>query len=161
MAKKQPKTEANFTVSISHDDMAKFGNPQTVKFTEDTDKMQYGDCTFKITMGNEVQLRALSKYAQMLDFVTHATPDEQLNVDGLVNCILNEGMAKRIKELAKRHGFEDSAEFIDCMNACGDGDEVSVEIKEHERAAYQRAHDAILAHIPIEDRQMNLFDNAK
>lgn len=29
MAKKQPKTEADFTVSISHDDLAKFANPTT------------------------------------------------------------------------------------------------------------------------------------
>ena len=41
MAKKQPKTEADFTVSISHDDLAKFANPTTVKFTDDTANMAW------------------------------------------------------------------------------------------------------------------------
>ena len=40
MAKKQPKTEADFTVSISHDDLANFANPTTVKFTDEQHQPQ-------------------------------------------------------------------------------------------------------------------------
>ena len=94
MAKKQPKTEADFTVSISHDDMAKFGNPTTVKFTEDTGNMAWGDYTFKITVDNMLNLETLCKYAQMLDFVTHAKGENELNIDGVVNDILDEALSR-------------------------------------------------------------------
>jgi hypothetical protein len=124
--------------------------------------VEAGDCTFPITFPNEVMLKALSKYAMMLDYVTNAKDDEKLNIDGLINSILYEGMTKRIKDLVKKHGFEDSQEFIDCMAACKDGEEVSVEVKNQEKVFYQTAHDEILAHIPMEDRQKALpFNSTK
>ena len=127
-----------------------------------TDNVEAGDCTFPITFPNEVMLRALSKYAMMLDYVTNAKEEEQLNIDGLINSILYEGMTKRIKDLVKKHGFEDQQEFIDCMAACQDGEEVFVEVKNQEKVFYQTAHDEILAHIPMEDRQGALpFGSAK
>ena len=158
MARKQPKTEADFTVSISHEDMAKFGNPETVKFTDDTGNMAWGDYTFKITVNNMLNVETLCKYAQMLDFVTNAKGENELNIDGVVNDILDEALSKRVKELAKRHGFMDAHDFIESLDGCKDGEEVAHAIKESERMAYERAHDRILMHVPIEDRQKKLFD---
>ena len=161
MAKKQPKTEADFTVSISHDDMAKFSNPETVKFTDDTGNMAWGDYTFKITVDNMLNLETLCKYAQMLDFVTHAKGENELNIDGVVNDILNEALSKRVKELAKKHGFADAHDFTETLGDCKDGEDVAIVIRESEKLALERAHDRILMHVPMEDRQKKLFDNAK
>lgn len=147
MAKKQTKTEADFTVSISHDDMAKFGNPQTV--------------TFKITVDNMLNLETLCKYAQMLDWVTHAKGENELNIGGVVNEVLDEALSKRVKELAKKHGFADAHDFTESLDGCKDGEEVAHVIRESEQLAYIRAHDRILMHVPMEDRQKKLFDNAK
>ena len=130
------------------------------KKKEETDDMAFGDCTFKITTANEIMLNALSKYAMMLDFVTDSKGDNALNVEGLINSILFNGMNRMIKDLVKRHGFESSEEFIDSMRACKDGEEVSIEVKHHECEEYQRLHDDILAHIPIDDKQCK-FDFAK
>lgn len=126
------------------------------KLKENTDKMAFGDCTFQITTANEIMLKALTKYAMMLDYVTQAQGEDQLNVEGVLNSILFNGMSKMIKELVKKHGFEDTMEFMDCMNACSDGEEVANEIKHHERNEYQRQHDDILAHIPVPDNQGKL-----
>lgn len=161
MSKKQPKTEADFTVSISHDDMAKFGKPQTVKFADDTGNMAWGDYTFKITVDNMLNLETLCKYAQMLDFVTHAKGENELNLDGVVNDILDEALSKRVKKLAKKHGFADAHDFTESLDGCKDGEEVAHVIRESEQLAYERAHDRILMHVPMEDRQMKLFDDAK
>ena len=129
---------------------------------EQTDSMSFGDCTFQITMANEVMLKALSKYAMMLDYVTNAEGEELLNVEGVINSILYNGMSKMIKDVVKKHGFENQEEFIDCMNGCQDGEEVSIEIKHHECTAYQKLHDDILSHIPVEDKQRSLtFAEAK
>lgn len=161
MAKKQPKTEADFTVSISHDDIAKFGNPQTVKFIEDTGNMAWGDYTFKITVDNMLNLETLRKYALMLDFLTHAKGENELSIDGVVNEVLDEALSKRVKELAKKHGFADAHDFIESLDGCNDGEAVAHVIRESEQLAYERAHDRILMHVPMEDRQKKLFDNAK
>lgn len=161
MAKKQPKTEADFTVSISHDDMAKFGNPQTVKFTEDTGNMAWGDYTFKITVDNMLNLETLCKYALMLDWITHAKGENELSIDGVVNEVLDEALSKRVKELAKKHGFADAHDFSETLGDCKDGEEVAIVIRESEKIALERAHDKILMHVPMEDRQKKLFDNAK
>lgn len=131
-----------------------------VKPKEETDKMAWGDCTFQITTPNEIMLKALTKYAMMLDYVTQAQEEEQLSVEGVINSILYNGMNKMIRELAKKHGFEDSSDFMDCMSACEDGEEVATEIKHHERSEYQRQHDDILSHVPIPDTQAK-FDFAK
>jgi hypothetical protein len=56
----------------------------------------------------------------------------------------------------KRHGFADSQEFIDCLCACEDGEDVAVEIKNQEKVFYQNSHDEIFSHIPVEDRQQKL-----
>ena len=158
MSRKQTKTEADFTVSISHEDKARFGNPETVKFTDDTCNMSWGDYTFKITVDNMMNLETLCKYAQMLDFVTHAKDENELNIDGVVNEVLDDALSKRVKELAKKHGFSDAHDFIDTLDGCKDGEEVAHAIKESERLAYERAHDRILMHVPLEDRQKKLFD---
>ena len=131
-----------------------------VKVKEQTDSMAFGDCTFQITTANEVMLKALTKYAMMLDYVTQAQGEDQLNVEGVLNSILYNGMSKMIKDLVKKHGFEDSIEFMDVMNSCKDGEEVANEVKHHERAEYQKVHDDILCHIPMPDTQAK-FDFAK
>lgn len=130
------------------------------KKKEETDGMAFGDCTFKITSENEIMLSALSKYAMMLDYVTQSKDEDSLNVEGVINSILYNGMSKMLKDLVKRHGFESQDEFIDCMNCCKDGEEVMNEVKQHECTEYQRLHDDILAHIPVEDKQAK-FDFAK
>lgn len=127
---------------------------------EQTDSMAFGDCTFQITTANEVMLKALTKYAMMLDYVTQAQGEDQLNVEGVLNSILYNGMSKMIKDLVKKHGFEDPTEFMDCMNGCADGEEVANEVKHHERVEYQKTHDEILSHIPLPDKQSK-FDFAK
>lgn len=118
-----------------------------------TDLLASGECTFVITTANEVLLKSLSKYSMMLDFITGAGDEELLNVDGLINSILEEGMTRRIKDLVKKHSFEDAQEFIDCMASCEGGEDVSKEIASHEKNFYQKSHDEILSHIPMDDGQ--------
>lgn len=130
------------------------------KLKENTDNVAFGDCTFQIISDNEGMLMALSKYAMMLDYVTQAQGEEQLNVEGVINKILFDGMLKMIKELVKKHGFEDAKDFINCMIACQDGEEVANEIKHHERKDYQRQHDDILSRVPVLNPQTS-FDFAK
>ena len=130
------------------------------KKKEETDSMAFGDCTFKITTANEIMLSALSKYAMMLDYVTDSKGEDTLNVEGVINNILYNGMSRMMKDLVKRHGFESSEDFIDSMRGCQCGEEVLNEIKHHECVEYQRLHDDILAHIPVEDKQTK-FDFAK
>lgn len=126
------------------------------KEIENTDSMPFGDTSFQITTANEMMLVALIKYSQMLDFVTGAKDEELLNVDGLINSLIADGMNRRIKDLVKKHSFEDTQEFIDCIGACNDAEEVFGEIKQHEMQFYQKTHDEILSHIPLEDAQLKL-----
>lgn len=126
------------------------------KEIENTDNMPFGDTSFQITTANEMMLVALIKYSQMLDFVTGAKDEELLNVDGLINSLIADGMTRRIKDLVKKHSFEDTQEFIDCIGACNDAEEVFGEIKQHEMQFYQKTHDEILSHIPLEDAQLKL-----
>ena len=79
------------------------------------------DCTFRMTVSNNIKLMALAKYAMMLDWVTNAKGEECLNTDGIINLILDEGMTRRVKDIAKKHGFYDSDDFITTMGDCGDG----------------------------------------
>lgn len=127
-----------------------------MKTKEQTDLMSFGDCSFQITTANEMMLSALSKYAQFLDYKTNAAQDEQLNIDGLINQILSVAMERRIKELVKQYGFENSDDFIDVMTHCEDGEEVSVELANHARIALQKEHDEILSHIPMDSPQREL-----
>lgn len=127
-----------------------------VKVKESTDSMACGDCTFQITKANEVLLKALAKYSMMLDYVTHADESEQLNIEGLINAILLEGMTRRIKELAKKHCFDTQEDFIDCMSSCKDGEEVAIEIRCSECNFYKKMHDEILSQIPVPDTQKKL-----
>lgn len=113
-------------------------------------------CEFRITGFNLDMLNALTKYAMMLDHVTNAQPDEQLNVDGVINTILDEGLKREIKDLIKQHGFMDMDEFIETMRDCQDGEEVHHACKYRESMKLKRAHDKILAQIPIEDKQARL-----
>lgn len=117
------------------------------------------DCSFRMTIANHIKLQALAKYAQMLDWATNATDDQRLNVDGIINLILDEGMTRRVKDIAKKHGFYDSDDFITTMGDCGDGEEVTYAVQYKERNYLKRAHDEILRHIPSDDRQKDLpFD---
>ena len=126
---------------------------------DDTENMAWGDYTFKITSGNMLNLSTVCKYAAMLDFVTNAQSDALLNIDGVINEILDEALSKRVKFLAKKHGFESDFDFSESLAVCKDGKEVALVIQESERNAYERAHEAILAHIPYEDRQQTIkFD---
>lgn len=126
------------------------------KTIENTDAMAFDSYSFQITSGNAVMLAALTKYAQMLDFITNADENEQLNIDGLFNSIICEGMTRRIKDLVKRHSFESQEDFIDSMTYAKDGAAVAEVIKQKEMDFYQKNHDEILSHIPIEDDQKKL-----
>lgn len=123
---------------------------------EETDQMPFGVCNFEITTANEMLLNALIKYSMMLDVVVDAKEGETLNVDGLINSLLFEGMSRRIKDLSKRHGFDDSQDFVEAMNACKDGVEAKTEILAHEHVLFQKMHNEILSHIPIDEPQKKL-----
>lgn len=117
------------------------------------------DCNFRMTISNHIKLKALAKYAMMLDYVTNAKCEECLNTDGIINLILDEGMTRRVKDIAKKHGFYDSEDFITTMDDCGDGDEVMYAVRYKEHNYLKRAHDEILKHIPSDDKQKDLpFD---
>jgi uncharacterized radical SAM superfamily Fe-S cluster-containing enzyme len=126
------------------------------KVLNNTDSMAFDTYQFQITSGNAVMLSGLVKYAQMLDFVTEADDAEQLNIDGLINSILAEGMTRRIKDLIKRHNFESMDDFLDSMTYAKTGADVAEVVKQKERDYYQKTHDEILSHIPIEDDQKSL-----
>lgn len=119
----------------------------------ETDNITFGDCTFRITTANNLMLDALIKYAMMLDVITNAGDAETLNVDGVINSILAEGMAKRTKDLSKRHGFDTSGEFVETLNLCKDGEEVKAVVRDQELEMLKKTHDEILSHIPLEDSQ--------
>ena len=112
--------------------------------------------SFRITGINMNMLQALSKYAQMLDHVTNAAEDERLNVEGVINSILNDGMTKEIKDICKRHGFIDMEDFMESMSECRDGEEVAHTCKLRESIKLKKDHDKILAHIPIDDKQCRI-----
>lgn len=128
-----------------------------MKRKEETDLMAFGDCTFQITAANETMLSALSKHAQFLDYqVSKKGNCEQLNLDGLVNKILYDAMKRRINELVKEFGFDDVDDFIDVMAHCADGEEVAIELDNHTFNKYQKQHDEILSHIPMDSGQKEL-----
>jgi hypothetical protein len=101
-------------------------------------------------------LDSLIKYAMMLDIATNAGVEEQLNVDGVINSLLSEGMIKRVKDLSKRHGFDSSSDFVETLNLCKDGEEVKAVVREQELEMLKKTHDEILSHIPLEDSQKKL-----
>ncbi len=118
-----------------------------------------GTCTFKITGMNEKMIESFSKYAMMLDYVSHSDASEQLNIDGILNSLLDDALKRRIKDICKRHGFLDLEDFMEVMDGCQDGEEVIASIREREHESLKQAHDNILAHMPIDDKQCRLpFD---
>ena len=127
--------------------------------TDNTDQMAWGDYTFKITVDNMLNLETLCKYAQMLDFVTRAQEENQLSIDGVINEVLDGALSKRVKELAGKHGFLSVSDFIEDLSKCKTGEEVAAAIRRAEQNSYLVAHERILSHIPLEDRQKELFDN--
>lgn len=114
------------------------------------------ECTFKITGINAGMLAAFAKYAMMLDYVSHADGDNVLSIDGIMNTLLDEALKRRIKELCKCHGFLDIEDFMEVMGECEDGEEVRARINERQHEAFKQAHDNILAHMPIDDKQCQL-----
>lgn len=127
------------------------------KTEENTDSMAWGDYAFKITSGNMVNLSTLCKYAQMLDYITHAQGEDQLSIDGVINEILYTALSKRVKELATKHGYISADSFINDLAKCEDGKAVAEAVKRSENEAYIAAHDRILEHVPMDDKQGNLF----
>ena len=92
---------------------------------EQTDLLRAGECTFGITGSNDMMLRALMKYTMMLDTVAIQVGDEeQLTMDGLINFLLDDAINRNIKEIIKRHGFEDRNDFYDSIATCQSGEEV-------------------------------------
>lgn len=146
------------TVEFTADTAKVFKKAADEMRIDDTGNMEWGDYTFKITVDNMMNLDVLCKYAQMLDFVTNSKGEDELNIDGVVNEVLDEALSKRVKGLAKKHGFIDAHDLIESLDGCKDGEEVAHAIEEAERMAYARAHERILAHVLIEDRQKKLFD---
>jgi F0F1-type ATP synthase delta subunit len=130
--------------------------PKKDKLSQSEENVSKEDCTFQITFGNAIMLNALCKYSQMLDYIVSSPSEEKLDINGLLNSILAEGMTKRIKDLVKKHGFEEVNEFIDLVGGSHNEEELFALIKEQERIFYQKMHDEILSHMPIEDKQMDL-----
>lgn len=116
----------------------------------------FGDCTFQIMPDNEMGLASLAKYAQYLDYKTNSGQGETLNIDGLINQLLSDGIERKIKEHVKQYGFDDKDEFMDVMIHCADGEEVAIELANHIQAKLQKEHDEILAHIPMDSPQKEL-----
>ncbi len=112
--------------------------------------------TFQITGFNMKMLSSLCRYAQMLDHVTNAQDDEQLNTDGVINSILNDGMTKEIKDICKHHGFLDVEDFIESMAECQDGEEAAHVCRTRQNTRLKAKHDKVLAQIPIDDKQGTL-----
>ena len=135
------KSEAYFTAE----------NMDKAKSIDDTGSMAWGDYTFRITVDNMLNIETLFKYAQMLDFVIGSRDKFKLNMDGVVNEVLDEAVSKRVKALAKKHGFESTGDFIESICECKDGEEVSNAIKQAEHLAYVRAHNKILSLVPLYD----------
>lgn len=127
-----------------------------VKKKENTDAIAWGDYTFKITASNMVNLATLCKYAQMLDFVTNSQGEDQLSIDGVVNEILFKALDKRVKELASKHGYMYANDFIEDLSKCNDGEEVAHSLKRAENTALHVMHEKILAHVPLDEKQMKL-----
>lgn len=112
---------------------------------------------FRVSNDNMRAIEALCKYAQMLDLVTNAEDGERLSIDGVVNDLLNDATGKRLQKIVKKHGFVDLDDAIQTLNDCADAVEVVAAVRNAEKAAYEREHSRILAHVPIEDRQGKLF----
>lgn len=125
------------------------------KKVEETANMTWDTCPFKITADNMVLFETLCKYAQYIDFEVGI--DDHLTPDGVLNDVLDDVLTKRIKELVKKHGFTDSEDFISSLDGCKDGEEVAAAIRDAEKMAQARIHERILAHVPIEDRQLKMF----
>lgn len=140
----------------------KFGaNKMATKKKTDSvtmDNISIDTLQFKVSADNMRAIEALCKYAQMLDLVTNAEDDEKLSVDGVVNCLLHDASEKRLREIVKKHGFVDLDDAIQTLEDCTTADDVVAALRNAEKAAYEREHMRILAHVPIEDRQGKLFD---
>jgi len=120
-----------------------------------------GVMSFEVTDSNNMKLRALIVYAQVLDYVVSQTEKnaETLNADAVINSLLDDITDKRIKELVKRHGFESDNEFIEVVGACRNAEEALSVIKEAEISYYKASHEHILSQVPFDDKQLKLsFD---
>lgn len=113
---------------------------------------------FRVSTDNMRYLEALCKYAQMLDLVTNAIDGERLSIDGVVNDIFSEILEKRLREIVRKHGFYDLDDAVQTLSDCADAAGVAAAVRNAEKAAYEREHSRILAHVPIEDRQGKLFE---
>lgn len=125
---------------------------------EETDQINVGDFTFGLTGGNDMKLRALIRYAQFLDYRVDANPNDgnELSIDGLVNYLLSQAMDKMIKDLVKKHSFENENDFYDTVAECKDGEELKVEIVKKERNYAEKLHDEILSYVPMDEKQLKL-----
>ena len=124
---------------------------------EQTDLLRAGECTFGITGSNDMMLRALMKYTMMLDTVASQVGDEeQLTMDGLINFLLDDAINRNIKEIIKRHGFEDRNDFYDSIATCQSGEEVKAVCEDREKTKLMTMREQIREQMPIDDKQMNL-----
>ena len=133
--------------------------PKETETTQESSIKPDGVCSFEITENNNRKLKALLKYAEMLDYIAQKSaqePIDSINADGVINELLDDITDKRVKALAKKHSFEDDQDFIDCLGMCENAERAFEIIQNSERAYYRKAHAKILEQIPVDDKQARL-----
>lgn len=121
------------------------------------DNLNAGECAFALTGANDLMLRVFMKYALSLDAAAGVFDEtETLTIDGVINYLLDDALTRKTKEIIKRHGFENSSDFLDSVSACKDGAEVRAVCVDKERSAALAMRDRILEQIPIDDKQKRL-----
>lgn len=121
------------------------------------DNLNAGQCAFALTGANDLMLRVFMKYALSLDAAAGVFDEaETLTIDGVINYLLDDALTRKTKEIIKRHGFENSSDFLDSVSACKDGAEVRAVCVDKERSAALAMRDRILEQIPMDDKRKRL-----
>lgn len=129
------------------------------KQKEPTDNVTFEQATFCLSTANKMLLEAYQKYAQYLDLILDTKPDECVGNDlnGILNYLLETSLNKELKDIQKKHGFDNFQEMITNLLQCTCAEEVEAEIRTSELKAHEKTHQKILDQIPVEDRQLKLF----
>lgn len=118
--------------------------------------MNSDSITFLANESTAKRLDALSKYYHMISEQAKDNDDiytEALNFDGIINALLDDVLSRRIKDIIKRHSFEDDIEFVDGINSCRDDAECKRFIESAEKRYYIKSYNKILEHMPVIDNQ--------
>jgi len=129
------------------------------KKKEPTDTIAFDSCKFNISTGNMLLFKAFQKYSMYLDDVLNVKPEESVGTDmsGLLNYLVETALTKELKDIQKKHGFENLDDMVDALYACNTPEEIYSEIHQAEMTERAKLHQKILEQIPEEDRQLKLF----